>query len=261
MFKLVIALLTIVGLTSTTNAQQTSAAARSELTPTGKLRVGINFGNALLATKDANGVPAGIAVDLARELTRRLGVPLDIVSYSSAGVMADGAKTGSWDVAFLAADPDRAGEIAFTSPYLGVDATYLVPSGSTLRTISDVDRAGIRIAVSDKSAYDLYLTRNLKNAELVRIPGVVPSIDLFFASTLDAVAALKPVLIEVAEKHPGTRVLEGRISVALQAVGTPRGREAAAEYLVDFVADVKTSGFVARLIEKNGLRGVEIPMK
>ena len=151
---------------------QLSTSARSELVPSGKLRVGINFGNALLANKKPGGVEGGIAVDLARELARRLNVPMEIVSYDSAGQMADGAKAGKWDVAFLGADPDRANEIAFTAPYLEIDTTYLVPAGSSLRSLADVDREGVRIAVSEKSAYDLFLTRSLKHATLVRVPGV-----------------------------------------------------------------------------------------
>ena len=252
MFRLSIVLLTILGL-------QVPAPLRSELAPSGRMRVGINFGNALLATKDANGNQGGIAVDLARELSRRTGIPMDIVGFDSAGVMADGAKTAAWDVAFLATDPAREGEIAFTAPYLEVDTTYLVPGDSRFRKVDDVDQKGVRISVSDKSAYDLFLTRNLKNAELVRIPGMNPSVDLFFAQKLDAVAGLKPLLIDIAEKHPGTRVLDGRISVAQQAVGTLKGRNAAAKYLADFVADIKSSGFLAATIEKNKLRGVVVP--
>ena len=259
--RFAIALLTIIGFAFSVDAQQISPATRAELAPMGKLRVGINFGNALLATKDEKGVTGGIAVDLAKELARRVGAPLDIVSFDSAGRMADGAKAGAWDVAFLATDPDRAGEIAFTSPYLEVDATYLVPAGSNLRSIEDVDRQGVRISVSDKSAYDLFLTRTLKRAELVRAPGPNPSIDLFFANKLDALAALKPVLIDLADKHPGTRVLDGRFTVVQQAVGTPKGRDAAAKYLGEFVADVKASGSLAKTIEKNGVRGVSVPGK
>jgi polar amino acid transport system substrate-binding protein len=238
---------------------QVSTNARSELAPTGKLRVGINFGNALLANKTASGVQGGIAVDLARELARRLNVPLEIVSYESAGQMADAAKAGGWDVAFLGADPDRASEIAFTAPYLAIDTTYLVPPGSALRTLADVDRDGVRIAVSEKSAYDLFLTRSLKHAKLVRVPGVNASIDLYFAQKLDALAALRPILVDVAGKQPGSRIIDGSFTVVEQAVGTPKNRAAAAMYLREFIEDVKRSGFVAKMIEKNGIRGVSVP--
>ena len=237
---------------------QLSNNARSELVPTGKLRVGINFGNALLANKSASGAEGGIAVDLARELARRLNVPLEIVSYDSAGQMADGAKAGRWDVAFLGADPDRANEIAFTAPYLEVDTTYLVPPGSSLRSLADVDREGVRIAVSEKSAYDLFLTRSLKRATLVRVPGVGPSVDLYFAQKLDALAGLRPILADAAARQPGSRVLEGSFTVVEQAVGTPKGRADAANYLRQFVEDVKRSGLVAKAIENNGIRGVSV---
>jgi ABC-type amino acid transport substrate-binding protein len=238
---------------------QTSSTAVSELAPNGTLRVGINFGNALLANKDPkSGAEGGIAVDLAKELSRRLGVPMTIVPYTSAGAMADGAKNLAWDVAFLATDPDRAGEIAFAPAYVEIDSTYLVPAGSPLKTIADVDRPGVRIAVSEKSAYDLYLSRALKQATLVRTPGVDASAAMFFNDKLDALASLKPVLVELAEKHPGSRVLDGRFTSVQQAVGTPRGRDAAAAYLRSFVEDVKASGFVAKAIQANGIRGVTV---
>jgi polar amino acid transport system substrate-binding protein len=241
MVRIAFVLLGITGLTLTGGAQQVSSTIASQMAPAGKLRVGINFGNVLLTSKDAKGNPGGIAVDLARELARRLNVPMEIVSYNSAGGLADGAKTRAWDVGFLGSDPDRAGEIDFTAAYLEIDTTYLVPAGSPLRTIGDVDRDGVRISVSDKSAYDLFLTRNLKRAKLVRAPGPNASIDLFC--------------------HPGTRILDGRFTVVQQAVGTLKGRDAAAKYLRDFVEDVKASGFVAKTIEKNGIRGVSVAPK
>jgi polar amino acid transport system substrate-binding protein len=235
-----------------------SSAERSDLTPTGKLRVGINFGNAVLANRREGGDPFGIAVDLARELERRLGVSIELINYDAAGRMADGAKAGAWDVAFLAADPDRAGEIIFTPPYLEIDTTYLVPAGSPLRTLADVDCDGVRIAVSAKSAYDLFLTRNLKRAQLVRAPGPQASVELFFSEKLDALAGIRPVLVEIALAEPGTRVMDGRFTAVQQAVGTPRGRDAAARYLREFVEDIKTSGFVAKTVEENGILGVSV---
>jgi polar amino acid transport system substrate-binding protein len=258
MFKYAVVLLGIVGMPISGGGQLMPPTALSELAPAGKLRVGINFGNALLTNGARNGVPGGIAVDLARELAQRAGVPMEIVSYDSAGRMADGAKGGAWDVAFLGADPDRAEEIAFTAPYLEIDTTYLVPAGSPLHNLADVDREGVRIAVSEKSAYDLFLTRELKRAQLMRVPGVDASVDFFFAEKLDALAGLKPLLLELAEKHPGARVLEGRFTAVQQAVGTPRGRAAAATYLRQFVEDVKASGIVRKVIEKNGIRGVSV---
>jgi len=236
----------------------TSSASHSDLAAGTKLRAGINFGNALLASRDAAGVPRGIAFDLALELARRTGLSLEVVSYSTAGKMADGAKKGEWDLAFLAADPDRAAEITFTQPYLEIDTTVLVPAGSPLRTLADVDREGIRVAVSEKSAYDLFLSRHFKHAQLVRVPGVDASVDRFFTEKLDALSGLKPLLIEVAERHAGTRVLEGRFTAVQQALGVPKGRAAAAEYLAEFVKDIKASGLLEKIITKNGIRGVTL---
>ncbi len=262
MVKIALALQATVLLASVASTLQVAPAARTDLAPTGKLRVGINFGNTLLAAKDpATGNPQGIAVDLAKELGRRLNVPIEIVSYDAAGKMADGVKTGAWDVAFLGAEPERANEIAFSTPYLEIEATYLVPAGSPLRTIAEVDREGIRIAVSEKSAYDLFLTRNLKSARLMRTPGADASVVLFTAEKMDALAGLKPALLAAAEKIPGSRVLEGRFTVVQQAVGTPKSRGAGAKYLREFVEDVKGSGFVGRAIEKNGIRGVSVAPK
>ena len=256
--KLAIALLGIAGLSA---GQEIAPSVRSEFAPMGRLRVGINFGNALLANKDANGNAGGIALDLARELGRRVGVAVEIVGFDSAGRMADGAKAGAWDVAFLGADPDRANEITFTAPYLDVDSTYLVPPNSSLRTVEDVDREGVRIAVSDKSAYDLFLTRSLKRAQLVRVPGIDASVDLYLTQKLDALAGLRPLLIETARRQPGSRVLDGRFTVVQQAAGTPMGREAAAKYLREFIEDVKASGSAAKIFEKNGARGVSVSSK
>jgi polar amino acid transport system substrate-binding protein len=262
MLKLAIALQGTVLLASVGMALQVAPAARSDLAPTGKLRVGINFGNALLAAKDpATGNPQGIAVDLAKELGRRLNVSVEIVSYDAAGKMADGVKTGAWDVAFLGAEPERANEITFSTPYLEIEATYLVPAGSPLRTIADVDRDGVRIAVSEKSAYDLFLTRTLKRARLTRTPGADASVALFVAEKMDALAGLKPALLSAAATVPGSRVLDGRFTVVQQAVGTPKGRDAGAKYLREFVEDVKASGFVRRAIDKNGIPGVVVAPK
>jgi polar amino acid transport system substrate-binding protein len=253
-----VGLITAILAASAVAMQQVPPDVRAELAPSGKMRVGINFGNALLATKDAKGEPAGIAVDLARELALRIGVPIEIVAYDAAGRMADGAKAGAWDIAFLGADPARAGEINFTAPYLEIDATYLVPAGSPLKTIADVDRQGVRIAVSEKSAYDLYLARALKRATLVRAPGPDASVELFFKDKLEALAGLKTMLVEAAARQPGSRVIEGRFTAVQQAIGIRKGRPAAAQYVHAFVEDMKASGFVAKSIEKNKIRGVSV---
>ena len=185
-------------------------------------------------------------------------MPIEIVAFNTAGNMADAVKTGVWDVAFLAAEPQRANEITFTAAYAEIESTYLVPSGSPLRTIADVDREGVRIAVSEKSAYELYLSRTLQRARLQRVPGIPGSFELFTAEKLDALAGLRPVLIAFAEKLPGSRVLDGRFSTVQQSIGTPRGRDVGARYLREFVEDIKATGLVARAIERNGIRGLTV---
>ena len=239
-----------------------SAAVRNELAPTGKLRVGINLGNFLLtATDPATGEYRGIAVDLGRELGRRLGVPVEIIGYPSPGALADAAKTGVWDVGFLGAEPQRASEIDFTAAYVEIEATYLVPPGSPLKTIADVDRDGVRIAISGKSAYDLYLIRNLKHAQLIREVGADNVFKRFIADKLDAIAGLKPRLVTDAENLPGSRILDGRFTAVQQAAGTPKGRSAGAGYLREFIEDVKATGLVAKMIEKNNIRGLTVAAK
>ena len=227
--------------------------ARSELAPTGKLRAAINFGNPVLAQKDqASGEPRGVSVDLARELGRRLGVPVELVTFDAAGKVFDALKTGEWDIAFLAIDPVRAAEIVFTAPYVVIEGTYLVPADSPLRTIQDVDRDGVRVAVGNKSAYDLYLTRTLKRAQLVRMPTSPAAIDVFLKDKLEAAAGVKQPLLQFAKTHPNVRVMDGRFMAIEQAMGTPKGREAGALYLREFVEEMKASGFVARGLEKSG---------
>lgn len=234
-------------------------AARSELAPTGKLRVGINLGNFLLtATDPATGEYRGIAVDLGRELGRRLGVPVEIIGYPSPGALADAARSGVWDVGFLGAEPQRANEIDFTAAYVEIEATYLVPPGSPLKTIADVDREGVRIAISGKSAYDLYLTRNLKHAQLVRIVGADNAFKQFVDDKLDALAGLRPRLVQDHGNFPGSRILDGQFTAVQQAAGTPKGRTAGARYLREFIEDIKATGLVARTIEKNNVRGLTV---
>ena len=249
-------------LSSCAIAPDVSLAARSELAPTGKLRIGINAQNFLLVNKErTDGQYSGIAVDLGRELGRRLGVPVELVAFDTAGKLADAAKSGAWDVAFLGNEPTRANEIAFSAAYLEIEAGYLVPAGSAIRTIDDVDREGVRVAVNAKSAYDLYLTRNLQRARLFRAPTVDASYELFVSDKLDALAGLKPRLVMDAEKLPGSRVLEGRFSAVQQSIGTPQGRLSGARYLREFAEDAKASGFVAKAIERHAVRGVSVAPK
>jgi len=238
------------------------AGVRAEFAPTGTLRVGINMSNFLLTAKDdVTGVPKGVAVDLGRELASRLGLPVEIVPYPNPGALADAAKTGAWDVGFLGAEPQRANEIDFTAAYVEIEATYLVPSGSPLKSVADVDRPGVRIAVPEKSAYELYLSRNLKHAKLVMEKGADNAFKRFVADRLDALAGLKPRLVADNENLPGSRLLDGRFTAVQQAAGMPKGRAAASRYLRDYIEDVKASGFVARTIEKNRVRGLTVAPK
>jgi polar amino acid transport system substrate-binding protein len=236
-----------------------SAAARAELAPGGKLRVGLNMQNFLLVNRDPkSGAPVGIVPDLARELGRLAGLELEFVPFDRAGKLAEAVRQGAWDVAFLAAEPARAKEIAFSPAYLEIEATYLVPAGSPIRSIAEVDSTGVRIAAAEKSAYDLYLTRTLKHATLVRAPGIDASYDLFVGDGLEALAGLKARLVADAERLPGSRILEGRFTAVQQAVGTPVARAAAAAWLCAFAAHVKASGLVAQAIARHGVRGVSV---
>lgn len=233
-------------------------AAKAELTPTGKLRAGINFQNQLLTTLGPNGEQGGVAVEFARELARRLAVPLEIISYQSAGSLADSVSAGAWEISVLGDEPERAKVIDFAPPLTEIEATYLVPAGSAIRRVDEVDRAGIRIVSPAKSAYDLYLSRTIRNAQLVQIAGTKAATEHFLKEKLEALAGLKPGLLEIAPTLPGSRILDGNFTVVRHTVGTPRGRDAAAAYLRDLVEDVKASGLVAKWIEKSGVKGLSV---
>jgi polar amino acid transport system substrate-binding protein len=233
--------------------------ARSELAPTGRLRIGLNHGNFLLVLPGSmTGERRGVAPDLGGELGRRLGVPVDFVDFDSAGKLADAVRSGVWDVAFLGAEPQRANEIAFTAAYLEIPSTYLVPAGSPIRSVAEVDRDGVRIAVAAKSAYGLYLSRTIKHARLVEASGLDASFDVFVAEKLDALAGLRPRLLSDVQKLPGARVLDGQFTAVQQAIGTPKARTAAAEYLRAFVEEVKASGLVAEAIARHRVAGVSV---
>jgi polar amino acid transport system substrate-binding protein len=226
----------------------------TDLAPTGRLRAAINLGNSVLAQKDAaSGEMRGVTVDLARELARRAGTPLDLVPFEAAGKVFEALKAGAWDIAFLAIEPVRAAEIDFTAPYVLIEGTYMVPVDSPLKTIADVDRPGVRIAVGRGSAYDLYLTRTIKNATLVRahIGGGRAMIELFLADKLEAAAGVKQPLVAYAKTDPNVRVMDGRFMEIQQAMGTPKGRATAARYLRTFVEEMKASGFVAEALKRS----------
>jgi polar amino acid transport system substrate-binding protein len=233
-------------------AQAPAPAVLKDLAPTGRLRAAINTGNPVLAQKDAgSGELRGVSVDLARELARRLGVEPTLVPFDAAGKVFEAAKAGAWDVAFLAVDPVRAAEIAFTSPYVLIEGTYMVPQDSPLRTIGDVDREGVRIAVGRGSAYDLYLTRAIKKAELVRTPTSAGAVELFVRERLEAAAGVKQPLVDYARTDPSVRVIEGRFMAIEQAMGTQRGRDAGLGYLDAFIDEMKARGFIAEALARS----------
>jgi polar amino acid transport system substrate-binding protein len=231
----------------------------AQLAPTGALRAGINLSNFLLVTgKSPNGDPEGVSPDIAAEVARRLGVPLKLVPFKSPGELADAAGKNIWDIGLIGAEPQRAEQIAFTAAYCEIEATYLVPADSRLKTAADVDAAGVRIAVTGRSAYGLWLDRNIKSAQLVRTDTIDSAYDKFMADKLDALAGLRPRLLTDQEKTPGSRIIDGKFTSVQQAVGTGRKNEAAAAYLRGFVEEAKASGFVARLIDKHKVRGLSV---
>jgi polar amino acid transport system substrate-binding protein len=235
---------------------------RADLAPTGTLRAGINYGNFILANRDrTTGESRGVAIDLTRELARRLGVPVEIVAYDSVATMVDAARTGAWDIAFLGIDPARAGEIGFTAAYLQIEATYLVPVGSRLRTVADVDQEGVRVAAPARANYELFLSRSLRRAQLVRAPSADAAFNLLVTGNVEALAGLRQALIGLTEKLPGSHMVDGQFMAVQQAVGVPRGRDAGLAYLRGFVEDAKASGLVARAIERTGARGVSVAPK
>jgi polar amino acid transport system substrate-binding protein len=257
--KIALAFSLVVLLTSCATPIGVPNAAVNELAPGGKVRAAINFGNPILATKDAaTGDPRGVSVDLARELSRRLGVPAELVTFTTAGQVVDALKAGRVDVGFVAIDPERSADINYTAPYVIIEGAYLVPGDSPIRNNADVDRAGTRVAVGARSAYDLYLSRELKNATIVRAPSSPEVTDFFLAQKLDVAAGVKQQLEADAKRLPGLRLLDGRFMVINQAMGTPRGREAGARYLTDFVVAMKTSGFVAQALARHGIEGVTV---
>lgn len=232
----------------------------SQLAPSGTLRAAINLGNAVMAQKTGAGELRGVTVDLARELGRRLGVRVELVPFDAAGQVFDALKEDRWDVAFMAVEPARANEIDFSPPYALIEATYMVRRDSPLRAVDEVDRPGVRIAVGRGSAYDLYLTRTLKNATVVQsyVGGGRAMIELFLAEKLEAVAGVRQQLEAYAATDPDMRIMSGRFMDVPQAVGIPKGRNAAAAYVSTFVEEAKASGFVARSLKASGQGSVPV---
>jgi len=229
--------------------------AAAELGGTGKLRAAINFGNPILAQRGAGGEPRGLSVDLAREAARRLGVDVELVTFESAGNVVAAIKAGGVDLAFVAIDPVRSADMEYTAPYVIIEGAYLVRNDSPLRANDDVDRQGTRIAVGRGSAYDLFLSRALKSATLVRAPTSPAVTDLFLAQSLDVAAGVKQQLEADAQRVGGVRLLPGRFMVIEQAMGVPKGRLAAQAWLSAFVEEMKASGFVADALRRHGVEG------
>ncbi len=230
----------------------------ADLAPTGTLRAAINTANFLLVGRSASGEWEGVAPDVARAIGVRLGVPVSFVPFAKASLAGDAVGTGVWDIVLIGREPAREHAIAFTSAYAAIEATYLVPAAGPLATIADVDRPGVRIAVGAGSAYDLWLTRNIVHAELVRAPSIAQSTSLFVEQRLDALAGLRPGLLAELDRLPGTRILDGNFTTVNQAVGTARGNHASVEFLTRFVEELKASGSVGRMIENNKARGLSV---
>lgn len=229
---------------------------RDQLAPTGVLRAGINMANKLLVTgATPSGEPDGVGPEFARHIADGLGVSVAYVQFATPGDLADAVTEDVWDIGLIGAEPTRAEKIAFTAAYVEIEATYLVPQGSPFMTIQEVDSDGVRIAVSGRSAYDLYLSRSLKHAELHRAQGLPGALELFLAEKMEALAGLRPALTGDLDKVPGGRILDGQFTSVQQAVGTARTKTEAAAYLSDVVEDAKASGLLARLIEKHGVVG------
>jgi polar amino acid transport system substrate-binding protein len=236
-----------------------TAAVRADLAPTGKLRAGVNYGNFILAKKDkATGESSGVAIALLHELVRCLGVPPEIIAYDSVAVMGDAAPANVWDIAFLGSDPQREKLMSFTPAYLEIDASYLVPDASPFRTATDVDREKVRVAAPARANFELFLSRNLKHAELVSTRGNDAAFELLATGKVDALAGLTQGLLDLAGKLPGSRVLDGRFMGVQQSIAVPKGRDAGLAYLRYVVEEVKTSGLVARAIKRTGARGVSV---
>jgi polar amino acid transport system substrate-binding protein len=231
----------------------------AELAPTGKLRAAINFGNPILAGKDpATGEARGVSVDLSRELAKRLGVPLEIVPFDAAGRVVEAVKNGAWDVGYVAIDPLRARDMIQSPAYVVIEGSYLVPADSPIRSNADVDREGNRIVVGKGSAYDLFLTREVKRAMLVRAPTSPQVVDMMLADRLEVAAGVRQQLELDAARIRGVRMLAGRFMTINQAMAVPKGRDAGARYVRDFIEEMKATGFVAQSLVRHKVDGAVV---
>jgi len=229
------------------------------MAPAGVLRAGINLGNPVIAQADpTGGDPRGVGPALARALASAIGVPIRFDTFETAGKLADGVKHDRWDVAFLAIDPARATDIQFTDAYLHIEGTYMVAEPSALREIADFDQPGVRIAVGLKTAYDLYLSREIKRAQLIRADSSEAAIARFLSDDLEAVAGVRQPLVSAAARNAKLRVVDGSFMVIRQAAGVPKGRPLAAAYLTEFIESAKASGFVKAALQESGISDVSV---
>ncbi|WP_244787844.1 ABC transporter substrate-binding protein [Cupriavidus pauculus] len=232
---------------------------RRELAPTGIFRASINVGNPILANLDADGKPFGVSVDLAGEFARRLGIPLELVVFDSAGKSVDAVTAEQADFGFFAVDPVRGAGIAFSAPYVLIEGAYLVKNDSPVRTNDEVDRAGRSVVVGTGSAYDLYLTRALQHAQIVRAPTSPSVVQTFLEQDADVAAGVRQQLEADAVRTPGLRLLPGRFMVIQQAMGIPKARSPeAVDVLRQFVEEMKASGFVADALARHGIEGASV---
>lgn len=232
---------------------------RAQLAPTGVLRAGINLSNFLLVTgRSESGDPTGVAPDMAREIAAALGVPVKYVTFKSPGELGDQVGKDVWDIGLIGAEPQRAEKIQFTAAYVEIEATYMVPEGSPIKSIADVDKKGVRIAVSARSAYDLWLVNNIRNATLVQVSGLDAAYEKFMSDKLEVLAGLRPGLLKDVEKAPGLKILEGKFTAVQQAVGTAKANAEGAAFLADFVEKAKKSGIVQGFIDRHKVKGLSV---
>jgi polar amino acid transport system substrate-binding protein len=233
--------------------------ARQALAPTGKLRVALQLGNPLNVVRDpTSGEMKGVAFDLGNELARRLGVPFEAVMYPAVGALLDGGKSGNWDVAFVGFSSERAKEWNFTELHLEVEFGYLVPAGSAISGMADVDRPGNRIAVQEKSGPERFFSGTLKNTVLVRALTNAAALDAVKSGGAHVMGSLKPILFDMANQWPGSRVLDGRPGIDPHAMVVPKGRELGMAYARSFIEQAKSEGLVKLAIDRAGLRGVVV---
>lgn len=242
----------------TKNINNTINTVISSLAPQGELRVALNYGNTVLAQRGKDGVPLGVSPDLARELCRRLGLVPRFISYDAAADVAKAATENAWDLAFMAIDPKRGEHIDFTKAYVQIEGTYLVKDNAPWLKVEELDREGVRIAVGQGAAYDLFLSRHLKHAELVKLSTSAAAIQGFVDQGLEAAAGVRQTLLGFSEENPGYRLVDGYFTAIHQAMALPKGRDAALRYVSDFIEEMKTNGFVIESLARSGQNGVTV---